>query len=83
METDRIFGLFDSLVTPVACYGSPLWLPFIVPTKYLDNKVNFMDYWGQFKLETIQQKCGRIALSVNKKSRKRGYNTAHFGSGWC
>ena len=29
MQIDRIFGLFDSLVTPVATYASPLWLPHI------------------------------------------------------
>ena len=60
MEIDRIFGLFDSLVTPVATYGSPLWLPFSIPSKRLENGTNVLDFWENFKCETIQQRCGRI-----------------------
>ena len=70
MEIDRIFGLFDSLVTPVATYGSPLWLPFSIPSKRLENGTNVLDFWENLKCETIQQKCARIALSVNKKTSR-------------
>ena len=70
MQVDRIFGLFDSLVTPVATYASPLWLPLIIPSKRLENKTTLMDFWENFKCETINQKCSRMALSVNKKTSR-------------
>ena len=31
MEVDKIFNIFDSLVTPVALYGCEFWLPLIIP----------------------------------------------------
>ena len=40
MQVDRIFNLFDSLVTPIATYGSPLWLPLIVPKKCFEDNEN-------------------------------------------
>ena len=49
MQVDRIFGLFDSLITPVATYASPLWLPFIIPGKRLENKTLLMDFWENLK----------------------------------
>ena len=30
MEVDKIFQIFDSLVTPVALYGCEFWLPLIM-----------------------------------------------------
>ena len=33
MEVDKIFNIFDSLVTPVALYGCEFWLPLIIPKK--------------------------------------------------
>ena len=41
MDIDRIFRLFDALITPVATYGSPLWLPYIMPKKILGMKEAF------------------------------------------
>ena len=35
MQIDRIFRLFDSLITPIATYGSSIWLPFNIPKKIL------------------------------------------------
>ena len=70
MQIDRIFTLFDSLVTPVATYCSPLWLPFNIPTKNLETKVGLHNYWEKFKCETLNQKCGRISLSVNSKTTR-------------
>ena len=68
MQVDRIFSLFDSLITPVATYGSPLWLPFNIPVNCTENKTRLISFWEKFKCETINQKCAKIALSVNKKS---------------
>ena len=68
MQVDRIFSLFDSLITPVATYGSPLWLPFNIPIKCLENSEKLMDFWDKFKCETLNQKCAKMVLSVCKKS---------------
>ena len=68
MQVDRIFNLFDSLVTPVATYCSPLWLPFIVPRKCFENSERLMDFWEKFKCETLNQKCAKMTLSVHKKT---------------
>ena len=35
MEVDKIFNLFDSLVTPVALYGCEFWLPLILQKNLL------------------------------------------------
>ena len=43
MQVDRIFSLFDSLVTPVATYGSPLWLPFTIKNKNFENLTTMLD----------------------------------------
>ena len=40
MPVDRALGIFDSLVTPVATYGAPLWLPFILPKKSFKSAEN-------------------------------------------
>ena len=37
MEIDKIFGIFNSLVAPVASYGCPVWLPTIIPKKYFEK----------------------------------------------
>ena len=70
MEVDKIFEIFNSLVTPVATYGSPFWLPHIIPKKFLENEKQIMDYWESFKSELLQQKCARIVLSVHKKTSR-------------
>ena len=70
MQLDRIFNLFDSLVTPVATYGSPVWLPYTIPIKSLETRAGLLDYWEKIKCETIHQKCARISLSVNKNTSR-------------
>ena len=70
MEVDRIFSLFDSLVTPVAIYGSPMWLPFNIPKKCFENRAKLLDFWEEFKCEKIHQKCARMTLSVNKTTSR-------------
>ena len=70
MEVDKIFSLFDSLVTPVATYGSPLWLPFTIQKKSFENKNNFLSSWEAFKSESINQKCSKMVLSVKKTTSR-------------
>ena len=60
MQVDRIFSLFDSLITPVATYGSPLWLPFNIPINCFDNSERLVDFWEKFKCETLNQKCAKM-----------------------
>ena len=70
MQVDRIFSLFDSLVTPVATYGSPLWLPFIIPKKSLEKRSELLNFFETFKGETLNQKCSKMALSVKKTTSR-------------
>ena len=70
MDIDRIFRLFDALITPVATYGSPLWLPYIMPKKNTRNESSLLDYCEVFKCEMLQQKCARIILSVSKTTSR-------------
>ena len=58
MEIDKIFSLFDSLVSPVANYGSALWLPFIIPQKSLKTKSELLSFWETFKGEIDQPVLG-------------------------
>ena len=67
MEIDKIFGIFNSLVTPVASYGCPVWLPNIIPKKYFE-KCDILEYFGKLQCEALQQKCARITLSVHNKT---------------
>ena len=70
MEIDRIFSLFDSLVTPIATYGSPLWLPYNIPKKCFETKTSMISAWDIFKSEIINQKCAKMALSVKKTTSR-------------
>ena len=70
MEIDKVFGIFDSLVTPVAIYGSPFWLPYSLPQKSFKSEKNLLECWETLQCEKINQKCCRMILSVNKKSSR-------------
>ena len=70
MKIDQALGIFDSLVTPVATYGSPLWLPYIIPQKIFKSAENILDFWDKFEAEKLNQKCCRMLLSVNKKTSR-------------
>ena len=70
MEGDKIFNIFDSLVTPVALYGCEFWLPCVVPKKSFSSNHNLLNFWKDFLCEKINQKCARISLSVNRKTSR-------------
>ena len=70
MEVDKIFGIFDSLVTPIALYGCEFWLPLILPKKTFSSNQNLLAFWKDFTCEKINQKCSRISLSVNRKTSR-------------
>ena len=70
MEVDKIFSLFDSLVTPVALYGCEFWLPLIMQKKCYNSKQNLLNFWQDLSCEKINQKCARMTLSVNRKTSR-------------
>ena len=45
MEVEKIFNIFDSLVTPVALYGCEFWLPPVIPKKSFSHKNNLLNFW--------------------------------------
>ena len=70
MEVDKIFNVFDSLVTPVALYGCEFWLPLVLPKKCFSSCQNLLSFWKDFSCEKNNQKCARITLSVNRKTSR-------------
>ena len=70
MEPYKVFGLFDSLVTPVALYGCEFWLPHIIKKSGLSSPDRLLDSWESFKPETINQKCSRMILGVHRKASR-------------
>ena len=70
MENDKVFGIFDSLITPIATYASEFWLPFTLSKTGLNSFEKFFDTWGLFRAETINQKCARLFLSVHSKASR-------------
>ena len=70
MDVDKIFGIFNSLVMPVATYGAPFWLPFTMPKKSFSDKSCCISNWESFKCEQLQQKCARMTLSLHRKSSR-------------
>ena len=70
METDKVFGIFDSLVTPVATYGCEFWLPYLISKSGLTSPNNMFGSWETLKCETLNQKCSRRILSVHSKASR-------------
>ena len=70
MESDKVFGIFDSLITPIATYASTFWLPFIISKAGFNSIEKLMDTWGIIKAETLNQKCARMFLSVHSKASR-------------
>ena len=70
LEVRRALDIFDSLVTPVALYGSEFWAPLSISEKYFKNENNFLDAWEVFQCEKLNQKCCRMILSVNNKTSR-------------
>ena len=70
MEIDKALGIFDSLVTPVATYGSPFWLPYILSQKSYKTADNLLGSWENMDAEKLNQKFCRMVLSVNKKTSR-------------
>ena len=70
MDPNKAFGIFDSLVTPIALYGCEFWAPYLISASGFDSIDRLLDTWESFKAEKINQKCSRIILSVHNKSSR-------------
>ena len=65
MEMSKVFGLFYSLVTPIA-----LPLPFLVGKAGFTLPEKLVDAWETFGCEILNQKFSKIFLSVYSKSNR-------------
>ena len=72
LSTDKAFQIFDQLVTSIGLYGCKAWLPLIMTKKSFGGADKALSFWETFKLETLNQKIGRIVLGVHKKSSRLG-----------
>ena len=70
MEMDRAFGIFDSLVTPVATYACEFWLPYLIKKTGFMSRNNLLSSWESLKCETLNQKCSQMVLSVHNKASR-------------
>ena len=70
MQKEQVFGIFDSLITPIATYASSFWLPFVIKKSGFNSVDNLMDSFTVLKAETLNQKCSRTFLSVHSKSSR-------------
>ena len=70
METEKVFGILDSLVTPVATYGCAFWLPFLITKNGFKSEKDLINSWENLKCETLNQKCSRMVLSVHGKTSR-------------
>ena len=70
MESDKVFGIFDSLITPIATYACAFWLPYIISKVGFISSEKLMESWGNFKAGTLNQRCSRMFLSVHSKASR-------------
>ena len=70
MEADRVLGIFDSLVTPIALYSCEFWMPYVVKKSSFSSIDKLIENWESFTSETINQQCCRLFLSVHNKSSR-------------
>ena len=70
MEQEKVFRIFDSLITPIALYASCIWLPFNIKKSALNTPDSLLEAWGPLKAETLNQKCSKMILSVHSKASR-------------
>ena len=46
MEQEKVFRIFDSLITPIALYASCIWLPFNIKKSALNTPDRLLKAWG-------------------------------------
>ena len=72
LATDKAFQIFDQLVTSIGLYNCESWLPLVMTKNSVTGEENILAFWDKFKLETLNQKIGRMVLGVHKKSSRLG-----------
>ena len=70
MKVDRAIELFESLISPIALYVSQFWSVLSLPTSSFGTLENLLKSWEKFLPETLNQKCCRLILSVQKKTSR-------------
>ena len=70
MEMSKVFGIFDSLVTPIATYACEFWLPYLIGKAGFTSPEKLVDTWETFGCEILNQKCSKMFLSVHSKSSR-------------
>ena len=70
MEHEKVFSIFDSIITPIALYASCVWLPFNIRKSAFESPDKLLEAWGPLKAETLNQKCSKMILSVHTKASR-------------
>ena len=80
MKVERAIGLFDSLISPIALYAFQFWSVLSLPASSFNTMENLLNSRGKFLPETLNQKCCRLILSVQKKTSNEisSYNESHI-----
>ena len=63
-------GIFDTFVSPVALYASEILTPVNLPQKNFKNQESMLAAWENYQPELINQKMGRLLLSVHRKASR-------------
>ena len=70
MEHEKVFSIFDSIITPIALYASCVWLPFNIRKSAFESPDKLLEAWGPLKAETLNQKYSKMILSVHTKASR-------------
>ena len=68
LPTDRAFQIFDQLVSSIGLFNCEFWLPLIISKKSFSSQENLLSYFNTLKIETLNQKIGRMILGLPKMS---------------
>ena len=67
MEAGKVFGLFDSLISPVATYGSVFWLPMSLKNQLSNQK---LDFWIPGNHLNVKHLIKNAAVCFSQCTRK-------------
>ena len=70
MPVQRALSMFDTIVSPVALYGSEVWAPLVLPVKSFRDIDSVLRAWENFKPEILNQKVCRMLLGVHRKAAR-------------
>ena len=70
MPVRRALQLVDSLVTPVALYNAEVLAVLSLPKASFNTRESLLKAWEDYLPEKINQRAGRMVLSVHKKTSR-------------